>query len=96
MNESITDSIHPATKSHRGPARAAWAVLLIACLAAIVPVLGWFVAGPLLFASMVLSIVVLVRGGTAQGVVLLLMTMIGAPLIIVLMGVLGIGGMLSL
>ncbi|MGQ0701420.1 MAG: hypothetical protein ACT4PZ_24645 [Panacagrimonas sp.] len=97
MNTSVSQSSIPApAKSYHGAAKAAWVVIFIACAAAVVPVLGWIAAGPLLFASMVLSIVVLVRGGTAQGVTLLLMTMVGAPLLIVLLGVLGVGSLLSL
>ncbi len=72
-------------QGYSGPARAAWILLFITCGISIVPFLGfgaWFVAVPVLLTTFILSIVVLSRGGTAQGLLLLLMTIVGAPLFI--------------
>jgi GYF domain 2 len=72
-------------QAYSGPARAAWILLFITCGISIVPVLGfaaWIVAAPILLAAFVLSIIVLSRGGTAEGLMLLLATIVGAPLVI--------------
>ena len=70
----------------RGAARAAWAVLIVACVLAAIPFLGfaaWAICGPLLLVAFILSIVVLAKGGVSEGLVLLLGTLIVAPVLIV-------------
>jgi hypothetical protein len=73
------------SQAYSGPARAAWILLFITCGISIVPFLGfgaWLVAAPVLLTTFILSIIVLSRGGTAQGLLLLLATIVGAPLFI--------------
>lgn len=91
--------LHTAPVSHRGAARAAWVVIIIACVLSAIPLLGfvaWFVSAPLLLAALILSIIVLARGGTLSGIVLLLVTLIAAPIFILcapfLASFLGIAG----
>jgi hypothetical protein len=74
-----------ATQEYSGPARAAWILLFLTCGISIVPFLGfgaWLIAAPVLLTTFILSIIVLSRGGTAEGLVLLLATIVGAPLVI--------------
>ena len=68
-----------------GPARAGWVLLFVTCGISVVPFVGfgaWLIAAPVLLTTFILSIIVLSRGGTAQGLNLLFMTIIGAPLFI--------------
>jgi hypothetical protein len=68
-----------------GPARAGWILLFVTCGLSAVPFVGfgaWLIAGPVLLTTFILSIIVLSRGGTVQGLNLLVMTIIGAPLFI--------------
>ena len=75
------------------------AILLgLVCLLALVPVLGfasWLVAGPVLFVVLVMGIIILARGGTVAGLAILLVSLIGAPLFILvapfLSSLLGLG-----
>lgn len=68
------------------PAKASWIILFLACAAAVVPLFGfssWMVAGPLLLIVFILTIVVITRGGTGHGIVILLSTLI-APLLFIM------------
>lgn len=71
--------------NYTAPARTCWILLILTCGLSLIPVFGfgaWIIAGPMLIASFVISIVVLSRGGTAQGIVLLLLSVIVAPVFI--------------
>ena len=66
-------------------AKVAWLLLIVACGLAMLPVLGfisWIIATPVLTATLVLSIMVMYRGGTLHGGILLVLSVIGAPLFI--------------
>ena len=72
-------------QARSGPARAGWILLFVTCGISVVPFVGfgaWIIAVPVLLTTFILSIIVLSRGGTAQGLLLLVMTIIGAPLFI--------------
>jgi hypothetical protein len=74
--------IHRAVQDWRGLAKTSWILIAVACLVAIIPVLGfasWFIAGPVFIATFVMAIMILSRGGTAQGVLLLGVSMFAAP-----------------
>ena len=70
---------------YSGPARAGWIVIFLTCGLSLIPVFGfgaWLIAGPMLLVAFILSIVVLARGGTFSGLLLLLFTIIIAPVFI--------------
>lgn len=62
--------------------RAAWILLGLTCAIAVVPLLGWVAAVPLLGITCALAVVVIVRGGTGHGVVLLISSLVIAPVFI--------------
>lgn len=72
--------------NHKGAARAAWICLAIGLVASLIPVLGWFVMGPMILVSLILGIVVLVKGGTGHGIAILLCALIVLPLLGFLVG----------
>lgn len=63
-----------------------WCLVGGACALAIVPFIGmfaWFIGPPLIVAGFVLSIIAMCKGRTGGGVVLLLFSMIVAPVTII-------------
>lgn len=72
--------------NYKGAARAAWICLAIGLVASLIPVLGWFVMGPMILVSLILGIVVLAKGGTGQGIAILLCALIVLPLLGFLIG----------
>ncbi len=77
--------IHQPVKSHKGLARAAWILIFLVCGVALLPFLGfasWLVAGPVFFVTFILSIMVLSRGGTLSGILLLFTSIIGGPVFV--------------
>jgi hypothetical protein len=78
MQQSLAD--------YKGVARAAWILLLLVCLISLIPILGfaaWFIAGPVLLTSFILGVIAISRGGTLQGVLILLCAVIAAPIFII-------------
>lgn len=70
-----------------GMIRGCWVLILLTCAASAVPAFGfaaWFFGIPVLLATFILSIIVLTKGATTQGVMLLISTVIFAPLVIFL------------
>lgn len=68
-------------------AKIAWLLIILACGLAMLPFLGfisWLVATPVLTATLILSIVVMYRGGVIQGGILLALSVVVAPLFIFL------------
>ena len=62
-----------------------WKLIGLACLISIVPVFSsatWFIAGPILFISLVMGIIVLSRGGTVPGLIIVLISVVTAPICI--------------
>jgi len=69
-------------QNYKGLARAAWIIIGVICLIALIPAVGlltWFIAFPVLVATFVLGIIAITRGGTLQGVLILLVSLIVAP-----------------
>jgi uncharacterized protein DUF4339 len=72
-------------RSHWGVSLASWALLAICCIASLLPGLGfavWFVAGPVLLITFVLGIIAISRGGTLQGMLILLASRIVVPVFV--------------
>jgi len=76
MNDSVD-------APNQGPVKAAWIVLLLAWAMFLIPVpfSGVFIGWPLNLVAFVLSIVVMSKGNTKGGIILLLMTLIVSPFI---------------
>ena len=64
---------------------ASWALLAICCSASLIPGLGfavWFVAAPVLLITFVLGIIAISRGGTLQGMLILVASLIVVPVFV--------------
>ena len=77
----------------------AWVLMGIVCLVSVIPFLGfgsWLIAGPILFITLVMGIIVLSRGETMPGLFILLASLIAAPIFILVApfvsSLLGFGG----
>jgi len=66
-----------------GPVKATWILLLLAWVMFLVPVpfTGIFIGWPLNLVAFILSIVVMAKGNTKSGLVLLLLTLVASPFI---------------
>jgi len=69
--------------SNRGPVKAAWITLLIAWVMFLIPIplTGIFIGWPLNLVAFILSIVMMSKGNTKSGVIILLLTLIVSPFI---------------
>lgn len=82
MNEPVQQA-----SSHRGVAIAAWIMIGLTCLVALIPGVGfvtWLIGGPVMLISLILGIIVLSKGGTIQGILILLATFIFLPIFLLL------------
>jgi len=73
-------------RDYRLPAANAWMLLLATYVVACIPWYGfliWLFAVPVLIATLVMSILVLMRGGKSEGIALLVSTVVIAPVIII-------------
>ena len=73
--------------NYKGVALAAWIMIVVICLIALIPAVGlltWFIAFPVLVATFVLGIIAITRGGTLQGVLILLVSVIAAPVFLLI------------
>lgn len=73
--------------NYKGVALAAWIMIGVICLIALIPAVGlltWFIAFPVLVATFVLGIIAITRGGTLQGVLILLVSVIAAPVFLLI------------
>ncbi len=80
--------------AYRTPANAGWILICITCGVSLIPFLGfgaWLLAIPLLLVAFILAIVVLSRGGTAEGLLLLFASFLGAPLFIAIAPFVSVG-----
>ena len=69
-------------QNYKGLTRAAWIIIGVICFIALIPAIGlltWFIALPVLVATFVLGIIAITKGGTLQGVLILLVSLIFAP-----------------
>lgn len=93
--------VHSAPQDWHGLAKASWILIAVACLISIIPVLGfasWLIAGPIFIATFVMAIMILSRGGTFQGLLLLGVSMFAAPAFVIcapfissMLGLAGVG-----
>jgi hypothetical protein len=67
--------------NYKGVAKAGWICLAIGFVFAFIPVVGWFVVGPMMLVGIILGIVVMTRGGTGHGIVLILCALLVLPII---------------
>jgi hypothetical protein len=78
--------------NYKGVAKAGWICLAIGFVFAFIPVVGWFVVGPMMLVGIILGIVVMTRGGTGHGIVLILCALLVLPILAMLLqGALFIG-----
>lgn len=78
--------VHEAPKDYRGLAKTSWILLFLACLVALIPFVGfaaWFIAGPIFLTTFILAVMILTRGGTGQGILIMLFSMFVAPVVVV-------------
>lgn len=78
--------IHQAPREFGGLVKTSWILITVACLLSIIPFFGfasWFIASPIFLATFIMSIMVMSRGGTAQGVFLLITSIFTAPVFVV-------------
>jgi len=70
-------------RSNQGPVKATWIVLLLAWAMFLLPVpfTGIFIGWPLNLVAFILSIVVMTKGNTKSGLILLLLTLVASPVI---------------
>lgn len=78
---------------------ASWVLIGLVCLLSLIPFLGfasWLIVGPILFIALVMGIIILARGGTLQGLLILLVSLIVAPVFVLVApfvtSILGLGG----
>ena len=73
--------VHPL-KSYKGFAVTSWILFVVTCLVAIVPVIGfatWLVAFAVIPLIIVFAIIILTRGGTVQGIMLIIAAVLVMP-----------------
>ena len=87
------------TADYSATARTGWILLGLTCGISLIPIFGfgaWLIAGPMLIAAFVLAIVVLSRGGTGHGILLLLCSVVVAPVFVLfaplISTAIGVGG----
>ncbi len=69
-------------KSYKGMAITSWILIALTCLLAVVPVIGfatWVIALVVVPLTLIFAIVILTRGGKAQGILLILASIIFMP-----------------
>ena len=77
--------IHQPVKDHKGLAKAAWILLFLVCGVSILPFFGfasWLFAGPVFLVVFIMSIMILSRGGTLPGILLLMSSIIFGPIFV--------------
>jgi uncharacterized protein YdbL (DUF1318 family) len=89
----------PSDSQNRSLIIASWVLIGLVCLLSLIPFLGfasWLIVGPILFIALVMGIIVLARGGTLQGLLILLVSLIVAPVFVLVApfvtSLLGLGG----
>jgi len=75
---------------------ASWLMIGLICLSSMMPVIGfatWVIAAPVLLITLILGIIVLLKGGTLQGILILLTSLIVAPLFLLIAPIITTAGM---
>ena len=84
--------------NYKGVTLAAWVLIALTCLVALIPGVGfitWLVGAPILLVTFILGIVALSKGGTLQGILILLASVIAAPLFLFIAPIITTGGALA-
>lgn len=84
MNDTLQSAEIARLADYKGPARAGWICLAIGVLGALIPFFGWFVVGPMMLVSLILGIIVILKGGTGQGIAIVLCSILVLPILAVL------------
>ena len=93
MNTEQTNTeqtITVQTKKPTGLIIVSWCLLILTCLISMIPGVGfiaWLIGAPVLLVSLVCGIVAISKGASLQGVLILLFTLIIAPVIIIFFSV---------
>lgn len=82
-NQPTVDQLAQLT-DYRGAAKAGWICLAVGLVAAMIPVLGWLVVGPMMLVTLILGVVVMAKGGIGHGLGIALGAVLGMPLIAVI------------
>jgi hypothetical protein len=92
--------VHHESRPYKKVVWTCWVLILMTCMLSLIPLLGfsaWFFAIPVFIATFVMAIIILTRGGTLQGILLLVTSItIGpvfvfcAPWVVSSLGMLGI------
>lgn len=88
----------PDPQAYRALSIASWILIILTCGLAVVPLLGfasWVIAVPVFLATFIMAIIILTRGGTLQGILLLLTSILFGPGFVAIapfVSALGIGG----
>ena len=85
--------------AYRALSIASWILIILTCGLSLVPLLGfasWVIAVPVFLATFIMAIIILTRGGTLQGILLLLTSILFGPGIVAvapfISSAIGIGG----
>jgi hypothetical protein len=65
--------------------RASWILLALCCLGSLLPGIGflvWVIVIPVLFVTLILGILAISRGGTVQGILILIASLIAVPIFV--------------
>lgn len=93
----MTNTIQTAS-DYKGISITAWVLIGVTCLVSLIPGVGfltWIVGFPVLFVTMILGIVTLAKGGTLQGVLILLVSLIAAPIFLIVAPIITTGGAIA-
>lgn len=88
----------PPPRSAGGVSLASWILLALCCLGSIIPGLGfgvWLIAIPVLLVTFILGIIAITRGGTFQGILILVATLIVVPLFVLIAPIITTGAAIS-
>lgn len=76
----------PNPNNPKGLIIASWLMIGLTCLVSLIPGIGfatWLIAAPVLLVTFILGIIALTKGGTLQGILILLTSLIVAPIFLV-------------
>ena len=86
MDNTTGTTASQSVKSYKAMAVTSWILIVLTALLSIVPVFGfgaWLLAFIVIPITLILSIVILTRGGKAQGIFLLITSVLLLPIFII-------------
>lgn len=87
----------PQATPYKGMAITAWIMIGVTCLISLIPGIGfitWLIGIPILLVTLILGIIIITKNGTGQGIFILLVSLIFAPIFISVAPVVTTGGAL--